>query len=163
MSNNGVVYGKKEGQAIISFYSEDGRYVDSCMVNVKCNKPTKISISSPSKRTINYGESIKLYANTENLPYGYSIKWKVEGTGVSIKPSSSGKICTVTSTSTGNVVIKAFIVDSNGKVVTDENGKYLFDSEYLYSDANLWLRIVYFFKQLFRISLTTSQLFNVIL
>ena len=122
-------------------------------------KNIHVSIATPETRTIKYMESIKLYATATNLPDGYQIKWKVEGDGVSIKPSSNGKTCTVTSTSSGNVVIKAYVVDSNGKIVTDENGKQISDSEYFYSDANLWLRIVYFFKKLFGISMTTAQLF----
>ncbi len=120
----------------------------------------KFSINTPSTRTINYGESIKLYANAVNLPDGYKIKWIVEGTGVKIEPSITGRICTVTSTSSGNVVIKAYVIDSRGKTITDENGKQICDSEYFYSEANLWLRIVYFFKKLFGISMNTVQLFK---
>ncbi len=117
----------------------------------------KIEIIKPESRTINYGESITLYINSNNLPSDAKIKWIVDGEGVTIEPSVSGKICKVTSSSTGNVVIKAYVVDSNGNIIKDSNGKQIFDSEYFYSEANLWLRIVYFFRKLLGISLTTTQ------
>lgn len=128
--------------------------------NVELVKNIYISIATPENRTINYMESVKLYATTANLPEGYKIKWKIEGEGVTIKSSLNGKTCTVTANSTGNVIIKAYIVDSNGNIVTDENGKQVSDSEYFYSEANLWLRIVYFFKKLFGISISTAQVFK---
>lgn len=125
-------------------------YCDSCN-SYLCKDDISLWISTPSVRTLNCGETITLYANINILPKGYKIIWKVEGNGVSIKPSSNGKICQITSTSTGNVVIKSYLVDSSGKIVTDETGKQISDSEYLYSEANFWLRLVAFFKKLFGI------------
>ncbi len=119
-----------------------------------------LKIPEPQNRTISYGESIKLYSNVPDLPAGYKVKWRADSDCVSLDVSSTGKTCTVTSISTGNVVVKAYIVDANGHIVTDENGKQISDSEYFYSEASLWLRIVYFFKKLFGISMNTVQLFK---
>ncbi|MBQ2847844.1 MAG: InlB B-repeat-containing protein [Clostridia bacterium] len=146
-----------QGVQTISVY-----YGDLCCkfkVNVGLNN-IKLSILTPASRTINYGESIKLQANTANLPSNAKIKWVVDGEGVKLNPSSSGRSCKVTATSTGNVVISAYVVDRNGNIITDENGKIISDSEYFYSEANLWLKIVYFFKKLFGISLISSQVFK---
>ncbi len=107
-----------------------------------------IAISPVEEHIINYMESVTLTATTANLPEGYTVKWVAEGEGVTIK--AYGNKCKVTSTSTGRVVIKAYVVDAKGRVVTDENGKPVCDSEYFHSDANFWLRIIYFFKQLFK-------------
>ncbi len=109
----------------------------------------KISISTPEKRTLYYGESITLYASAKNLPEGAVIKWYVEGDGVSIKPSSNGKSCKVTSTSNGNVVIRATVLDAKGNTIKGSNGKPVSDYEYLYSEVNLWQMIVSFFRNLF--------------
>lgn len=107
-----------------------------------------IAISPVKEHIINYMESVTLTATTANLPEGYTVKWVAEGEGVTIK--TYGNKCKVTSTSTGRVVIKAYVVDAKGRVVTDENSKPVCDSEYFHSDANFWLRIIYFFKQLFK-------------
>jgi len=107
-----------------------------------------IAISPVEKHTIKYMESVTLTATTANLPEGYTVKWVAEGKGVTIK--AYGNNCKVTSTSTGRVVIKAYVVDTKGRVVTDENGKPVCDSEYFHSDANFWLKIIYFFKTLFK-------------
>lgn len=118
----------------------------------------RIVMVTPKKRTIIYGESITLQVVTYNMPVGARVKWKVSGEGVSIKPSSSGKTCKVTSTSNGNVVIKAYLVDSKGDTIATKDGKLVCDSEYLYSEVNLWLIIVGFLKQLFLKSDTVAQL-----
>ncbi|MDY6016807.1 MAG: InlB B-repeat-containing protein, partial [Oscillospiraceae bacterium] len=124
---------------------------------------TVVSIKHPSTTTINYGESLTLYATASNLPEGGKIKWRiVEGTGVSIEPSRSGMYCIVTSESTGNVVIEAYAVDSHGNIITDESGNICSDKEGIHSEDNLWLRIVYFFRKLFGINKVYSQFFKVI-
>ncbi len=120
----------------------------------------KITIATPEKRTLYYGETITLYANVKNLPEGAKIKWYVEGDGVSIKPSSSGKSCKVTSTSNGNVVIRAMVVDAKGNTVKGSDGKPVADYETIYSEVTLWQIIVNFFRQLFGKSDSASQLFK---
>ncbi len=101
--------------------------------------------------TLNYGESIKLQAYTKNLPEGYKIKWSVDSSCVTIKPSSSGKTCTVTAVSTGGAAITAWVVDENGQKVRDKDGAIIKDTEILYSEVNTWLIILNFFKRLFKI------------
>lgn len=112
-------------------------------------KAAKISIVTPEKRTLYYGESITLQASTSNLPEGAVIKWYVDGDGVSIKPSASGKTCKVTSTSNGNVIVRAVVLDAKGNTVKGADGKPISDYEYLYSEVNLWQMIVAFFRNLF--------------
>ncbi len=109
----------------------------------------KISFIKPQKRTLYYGESITLQLSVRNLPEGSVIKWYVEGDGVSIKPSKSGKTCKVTSTSNGNVIIRATVLDAKGNTVKGKDGKPVSDYEYLYSEVNLWQMIVSFFRSLF--------------
>lgn len=110
----------------------------------------KITIATPSTRYIKYGESINLYANATGLPEGAKIKWRiVEGSGVTLEPSSSGSICTVTSKSNGIVTIEAYAVNSKGNVILNENGNRICDREGISSEVNLWLIIVYYIKQMF--------------
>ncbi len=125
-------------------------------------KRATIQIITPEKRTLKYGESITLQARVQNMPSYATIKWVVIGDGVSIKPSASGKTCKVTSTSNGNVVIRAYVVDSKGNTIMGEDLRPVYDFEYLYSDVNWWQIIVNFIRQLFGKTDTVSQMFKVL-
>ena len=102
---------------------------------------------------LNYGETLKVYAYTRNLPANYKIEWYVDSKCVTINPSSSGKSCTVTATSSGGAAISAWIIDENGQKVRDKDGDIIKDTEVLYSEVNTWLIIVSFFKKLFKIDI----------
>lgn len=113
----------------------------------------RITIATPSERTIQYGESIVLYANATGLPEGAKIKWRiVEGSGVELNPSASGKTCTVTSKSNGDVIIEAYAVDKNGNSIVNKKGNRVCDREGFTSEVNLWLIIVHWFRRLFKIT-----------
>lgn len=115
----------------------------------------KITIATPSNRYLKYGESINLYANATGLPEGAKIKWRiVEGSGVTLDPSVSGKICTVTSKSNGNVIIEAYAVNKNGNTIVDEKGNRIYDREGISSEISLWWVILYYIRQMFSISNT---------
>lgn len=119
----------------------------------------KVTIAAPSTRYIKYGESVKLYANATGLPEGAKIKWRiVDGSGVSLDVSATGKICTVTSKSNGDVVIEAYAVNSNGNVLVNESGNRICAREGVGSEVNLWLIIVYYIKQLFSVTKTAINM-----
>ncbi len=127
----------------------------------KVYSDVKVKITTPESRNVNYGESITLYASATNLPDGGKIKWRiVEGSGVSLEPSSSGSYCVVTSKTTDDVIIEAYAVNSQGNVIVDETGNMFFDRERIHSEANLWLRIVYFFNNLFRVDNLVIKMFK---
>ncbi len=115
-----------------------------------------ISIVDPTERTVTYGTPMHLYVNAPTLPDGYKILWKAEGKGVELEPSATGRVCTVNATSTGNVVVSAYVVNANGNTVTDLNGKQVMDSEYLYTKANVFMKIFEFFKKLFGFDWTSK-------
>lgn len=131
-------------------------------VKLKEYKTPRIVMLTPEKRTIYYGESITLNVQTYDLPSYAKIKWEVSGDGVSINPSSSGKSCKVTATSKGNVVIRAYVVDSQGNTIKGRDGKPIYDYESLRSEVNWWQIIVNFIRQLFGKTDTVSQIFRVI-
>ena len=115
----------------------------------------RITIATPSNRYLKYGESINLYANATGLPEGSKIKWRiVEGNGVTLDPSVSGAICTVTSKSNGFVTIEAYAVNKNGNTIVNENGNRICDREGVSSEVSLWWIILYYIKQMFSISNT---------
>ncbi len=115
----------------------------------------RITIATPSEHTIQYGESMVLHANATGLPEGAKIKWRiVEGSGVELDPSASGKTCTVTSKSNGNVTIEAYAVDKNGNSIVNKKGNRVCDREGVISEVSLWWMILYYIKQIFSITKT---------
>ena len=115
----------------------------------------RITIAPPSERTIQYGESINLYANATGLPEGAKIKWRiVEGSGVTLDPSVSGAICTVTSKSNGFVTIEAYAVNKNGNTLVNDKGNRICDREGISSEVSLWWIILYYIRQMFGITNT---------
>ena len=121
----------------------------------------RITIATPTNRYIKYGESINLYANATGLPEGAKIKWRiVEGSGVTLDPSVSGKICTVTSKSNGDVIIEAYAVDKNGNTIVNENGNRICGREGVSSEVSLWWIILYYIRQMFSITTTAIMSIN---
>jgi len=118
-----------------------------------------VTIATPSNRYLKYGESINLYANATGLPEGAKIKWRiVEGSGVTLDPSVSGKICTVTSKSNGDVIIEAYAVNKNGNTLVNDKGNRICDKEGISSEVSLWWIILYYIKMIFSISTTAINI-----
>ena len=118
-----------------------------------------ITIATPSNRYLKYGESINLYANATGLPKGAKIKWRiVEGSGVTLDPSVSGAICTVTSKSNGFVTIEAYAVNKNGNTLVNDKGNRICDREGISSEVSLWWIILYYLRQMFGITKTAINM-----
>lgn len=119
----------------------------------------KVTIATPSNRYLKYGESINLYANAMGLPEGAKIKWRiVEGCGVTLDPTVSGKICTVTSKSNGDVIIEAYAVNKNGNTLVNEKDNRIYDREGISSEVSLWWIILYYIRQMFSITNTAINM-----
>lgn len=120
-----------------------------------------ITIATPSNRYLKYGESMNLYANATGLPEGAKIKWRiVEGSGVTLDASSSGKICTVTSKSNGDVIIEAYAINKNGNTIVNEKGNRICDREGISSEVSLWWMILYYIRQMFSITNTAVNMIS---
>jgi hypothetical protein len=66
--------------------------------------------------------------------------------------SEDGKECRVTSTASGNVTVRATVVDENGEPVNNTNGGEIFTDINIKSNASFWQKIVSFFNNLFRMN-----------
>ncbi len=117
--------------------------------------------NNPVSRTINYGETLRLTAEVENLPEGASIKWFVDGSGFSVNTSADGMTCELKSTGKGTVTVSAKVVDANGNVLSDASGNEISDTQTVKSNAGIWQKIVSFFKNLFRMNRTIVQVFKI--
>ncbi len=116
-----------------------------------------IKIKTPSKTTINYGDTLVLHADIAEIPEGYSILWTVEGSGFNMSPADDDLTCKMTSVANGNATVKATLVDGNGDAVLDAEGNEMSDTQELKSNASFWQKIVSFFKNLFRINRTIPE------
>jgi len=112
--------------------------------------PVLPSVSIKNKDTVNtirYGETIRLTANTENMTEGSKIFWyagdeKVgEGETLEIAPKE-------------NIKITVKIVDANG---TPCEGEYTSDSQTITVKANIFWKIIAFFRNLLGINKIISQ------
>lgn len=112
----------------------------------------KVSIkNNPNNKTINFGETLRLTAETSNLPAGAKIYWYVNGNKV-----GEGETFDVT-LSKGSVEVTVKLVDANGNVLKNVNGEEISDSETVSVNSSFWQKIVSFFKNLFGIDRTVVQ------
>ena len=115
------------------------------------------SIKAPSVQEIKHGEILILHAEYTAIPEGTKLVWTVTGEGVEIVPSEDGTTCAVISVDKGTATVKLSVVAENGTTVKDQNGAELGSEQVIKSNSNLWLKIVSFFKNLFRMNRTIEQ------
>ncbi len=107
--------------------------------------------NNPSNKTINYGETLRLTAETTNIPSDAKIYWYVNG-----ENRGEGTTFDVT-ISKGSVEVTVKLVDANGNVLENVNGEEITDSEIVSVNSSLWQKIVSFFKNLFGMNRTVVQ------
>ncbi len=127
--------------------------------NSSSNNNIKITIrNNPGTVNLNYGDTIRLYADAENLPSNARIGWYVDdGSTISAKVSDDNTYCEITAKGTGTVTIAAKAVDANGNIMTDSQGNQIGDIQKINTKTSFWLKIVSFFKNLFGANRTTIQ------
>lgn len=117
-------------------------------------KPISIKIkNNPGDKTINFGETLVLTAETTNPPDNTSVYWYIDG----IK-SGEGLTFEV-SPEKGNINVTAKLVDDYGTVVKDSFGKDVLDSQTVSVKSGFFQKLISFFKNLFGLSRTVAQFF----
>ncbi len=113
-----------------------------------------VKIKTPSQSTINYGDSIILHADTENLPEGAYIKWTVSsGNFKIVSRSVDSKNCTITPEATGADVITATVYDADGNEISS-------DTQTMTAKAGFFQKIIAFFKKLFGLTKVIPEAFK---
>ena len=139
-------------------YSESGLYeLVHCDGHTGGVVNASMSIQKPSVTTIKYGHTLVLHTQTANLPAGATVRWSVEGSGVSIEPSADTFSCNVKSVSSGSATVKAQLVDKNGNPIKDASGNAIVSQQSITSSAGFFQKLIYFFKSLFGINTTIPQ------
>lgn len=118
----------------------------------------RVSIkNNPGTATIKYGETLKLTAVVEKPVDGIRICWFVDGEKV-----AEGETFNLTFEN-GTKTVEVKIVDGNGKVLQNENGKDIADSQKVTVKAGFFRKLISFFKNLFGLNRVIVQsVFNVI-
>ena len=113
-----------------------------------------VEIRTPSQTEINYGDSIILHADVENLPAGATIEWTADnGNFKIVSYSADGSGCTITPSATGTTEITATVYDADGNEIGS-------DTQTMTAKAGLWQKIVAFFKKLFGMTKVYSEIFE---
>ncbi len=102
--------------------------------------------NNPGTKSINYGDTIRLTAETLNAPEGSDVYWYVNGTYF-----NKGETFTLYCNAEGVYEIKAVLVDASGNAVENSYGNEVSDSQNLNVKSSLFIIIIAFFKKLFGI------------
>ena len=128
----------------------DGNSLCECGYKRVVNATIVIKNNSGS-RTINYGETLKLTAVTNNKPYDAKIYWYVDGVLM-----GEGEIFNV-SFESGAKIVTVKLVDSNGYVLQNADGNEISDNETVTVKSGFFQKLISFFKNLFGIGRTVVQ------
>lgn len=115
--------------------------------NFRCIATVKIK-NNPGSKTINYGETLRLTAETANLPADAKLYWYVndvkkgEGTTFDVSLES------------GSVDVKVKVADKNGNDYSDTE---ISDSQKVSVNSGFFQKIISFFKNLFGANRTVIQ------
>jgi hypothetical protein len=113
-----------------------------------------VVIRTPSRTTIQYGDSIYLHADTKNLPEGAYIEWTADNGNMKIVSySMDGSACLVTPSESGVTTFTATVYDADGNVIDS-------DTQTMTSQASFWRKIVGYFKKLFGLTIVFPELFR---
>ncbi len=159
--------GHKEGEWIVVLeptYNAEGKRIKECItcgVTVaqetiaKLEKPSTGNLkavveirNNPGTVKLKYGETLRVYADTKNMPAGSKLEWSISGEGVVIS-KAEGEMCEIQSTSDGTAMLTVTVVDSNGDPVRNESGEKISDTQNITSKAGILQKIIAFFKKLF--------------
>lgn len=106
------------------------------------------------EKIINYGDILRLTAETTNQPDNTYVWWYVDG----IK-SGKGNTFEI-SPESGSVEVTAKLVDANGNVIIDKNGNEVYDSQTVTVKSGFFQKLISFFKNLFGLNRSVVQFFT---
>ena len=132
--------------------------------NVVVEETPAIKIrNNPGSRAINHGEILHMVAETQNMPEGAKISWRIsnDSTGVNgYIDEADNTSCYIQATGSGSCTVYALVVDADGNPILDKDGNEIYDSQKITVNSGLWQRIISFFKNLFGMNRVIVQAFK---
>ena len=122
--------------------------------NYTCNAGVTIKNNTGSK-TIDYGDTLRLTAVTTNMPENTAICWYVDGV-----KRGEGETFDLTFDGGTKAVTVKLVDKSTGDVLENEYGTEIADLENVSMNSGFFQQIISFFKNLFGINRTVSQMFG---
>ncbi len=111
--------------------------------------------NNTGSKTINYGDTLRLTASATNIPDNTAIYWYVDG----VKRGEGESFDISFESGTKTVTVK--LVDkSTDKVLENEYGNEIADLENISVNSGFFQKIISFFKNLFGLNRTVSQMFG---
>ncbi len=136
--------------------TECGEIIDTAVISKLLLPDLKLTDENgnaiPGDLEIRYGESATIKVSDSTLPEGTFVKWIVEGDGVEFTVSEDGLSITLTSVESGDIKVKALVVNADGEAILDEFGCENSVEIEVKSDACFFWKIVHFIKSLFNFS-----------
>lgn len=115
-----------------------------------------LKIKNKSDTTLNYGETLRVTAETMNVPEGCELEWSVSGEGVVIT-KTEGNTCEIQVTASGTAMLTVTVVDENGEAIRNGEGEKISDSQTVTAKAGIIQKIIAFFKKLFGLNQVIVQ------
>ncbi|MBQ2974500.1 MAG: InlB B-repeat-containing protein [Clostridia bacterium] len=112
--------------------------------------------NKPENATFKYGETIRVFADTKDMPQGGYIEWSISGEGAVIT-NSDGEMCEIQIVSGGTVMLTATAVDADGEPLRGESGEKITDTQNITAKAGIIQKIIAFFKKLFGLNKVIVQ------
>ena len=146
-------------------YSQPGRRVRRCTVcgeildieTIAKLDAGSISIRTPSRTSIDYGDSIILHLDIDRpLPDGAHVEWSESNGNFDMSVSADGMTCKISPKSNGKTVFTVSVYDKDGNVINSA-------TQEMTAKAGLWQKVVAFFKNIFGMTRTIPEAFKGIL
>lgn len=145
-----VISALSAGTATVTVTSNDGAYTATAQITVNFVPPEIAIKNNTGVKVINYGETLRLTAETKNTPADCSVWWYVDGV-------KSGEGSTFELSPESGVVVTVKLADSSGKIITDGSGTEISDFQTVNVKSGFWQKLISFFKNLFGISRLVVQ------
>ena len=154
--NKNIITAVSAGVTTLTVTSSNG-IQDTATVTITEKTPEVIATLKIKKnfgeKIINYGETLRLSAETTNKPKNATVWWFVDG----IK-SGEGNTFEV-APKNGSVWVTAKLVNADGTVVKDIDGNEISDSQTVSVKSGFFQKLISFFKNLFWLNRTVIQSF----
>lgn len=132
-----------------------------CAVTIEQDEPAvaepALRVAEPTVKTLNYGHTLTLHAETDNLPQGAEVRWSIEGTGLRAVGNTTGFFFTVECVGSSGATVTAGLYAADGTAWTDASGVPITASRTIRTNASLWRRIVYLIEVLLHIGIYHPQ------
>ena len=97
-----------------------------------------VHIIAPPIDTMEYKDTIVLYADIQNLPTGCRVVWEIDNTNFSLAVAEDGLSCVLEAQENGSATVTVKVVDKNGDFLTYSDGELLHDNQLLVSQVSFW-------------------------